>query len=83
MLVRDCAMKGMYSSAIFYADALVSLSHGAPTDVYALAQLYYATRQFRRAVYLLQREDLGCGNEPNCRYLVAKCLVRVGLMSAG
>ena len=74
-LVKDCVHKGMFSTAIFYADVLVSLSQGAPRDVYTLAQLYYTTRQFRRAVHLLQREDVGCGSDPHCRYLMAKCLV--------
>ena len=38
-LVHDCLAKHMYEAAAFFADKLVTLSRGAPQDVYILAQV--------------------------------------------
>ncbi len=38
-LVQDCIAKHLYSSAVFYADKLVTLSGHAPADVFLLAQV--------------------------------------------
>lgn len=38
-LVHDCLSKHLYASAIFYADKLVTLSEGAPADIFTLAQV--------------------------------------------
>ncbi len=38
-LVHDCLAKHLYESAAFYADKLVTLSDGTPSDVYVLAQV--------------------------------------------
>ncbi len=38
-LVNDCISNLLYSSAVFYADKLVTLSKSAPADVYLLAQV--------------------------------------------
>ena len=38
-LVHDCLAKHMYEAAAFFADKLVTLSAGAPQDVYILAQV--------------------------------------------
>lgn len=37
-LVQDCIAKHLYSTAVFYADKLVTLTEYAPGDVYLLAQ---------------------------------------------
>jgi hypothetical protein len=41
-LVLHClsTSSGLHSSACFYADKLVTLSNGAPQDVYLLAQVH-------------------------------------------
>lgn len=38
-LVQDCIAKHLYSTAVFYADKLVTLTDYAPGDVYLLAQV--------------------------------------------
>lgn len=38
-LVQDCIAKHLYSTAVFYADKLVTLTEYAPGDVYLLAQV--------------------------------------------
>jgi len=45
-------------AAIFYADALVTLSNYDPGDVHLLAQAYAVNGEHRRAVHLLERT--GC-----------------------
>jgi hypothetical protein len=39
-LVQDCIAKHLYSTAVFYADKLVTLTEYAPGDVYLLAQVH-------------------------------------------
>lgn len=38
-LVQDCIAKHLYSTAVFYADKLVTLTEYAPGDVFLLAQV--------------------------------------------
>jgi anaphase-promoting complex subunit 6 len=38
-LVQDCIAKHLYSTAVFFADKLVTLTGHAPGDVYLLAQV--------------------------------------------
>ena len=38
-LVHDCFAKHLYDSAIFFADKLVTMSEGADTDVFTLAEV--------------------------------------------
>jgi hypothetical protein len=38
-LVQDCIAKHLYSTAVFYADKLVTLTQYAPGDVYLVAQV--------------------------------------------
>lgn len=38
-LVQDCIAKHLYSTAVFYADKLVTLTDYAPGDVYLVAQV--------------------------------------------
>jgi hypothetical protein len=41
-LVQDCIAKHLYSTAVFYADKLVTLTQYAPGDVYLVAQVIHA-----------------------------------------
>lgn len=43
---------------MFWADKVVSLSGGAAADVYWLAQTYYLTKQYHRAIVLLTSHKL-------------------------
>ena len=49
------ACRHLYENAIFFADKLVTLSHGDPDDVYRLAQAYVFTKQHRRALHVLNK----------------------------
>eukprot|EP00898_Chlorokybus_atmophyticus_P002261 jgi/Chlat1/3035/Chrsp206S03287 len=73
LLVRSCLGHHLHSSAIFFADKLTTLSHSDPGDVYLLAQAYFVSSQYRRALHLLQQHDLVAAH-PLFRYLSAKCL---------
>jgi len=42
-LVQDCIAKHLYSTAVFYADKLVTLTQYAPGDVYLVAQVTHST----------------------------------------
>ncbi|KAK9828405.1 hypothetical protein WJX81_004996 [Elliptochloris bilobata] len=75
-LVHDCLAKHMYESAAFYADKLVTVSDGAPGDVYVLAQALYMGRQWRRALALLRSAGL-VEADVRGRYLAARCLAEV------
>lgn len=75
-VVRDCLSKHLHSSAVFFADKLVTLSEHNPADVYLLAQSYYLSSQFRRALHLLRHENL-LSASLRFKYLAAKCLGQV------
>ncbi|XP_024081124.1 cell division cycle protein 16 homolog isoform X2 [Cimex lectularius] len=66
--------KQMYSSALFWADKVVSLSDGEPRDVYWLAQCMYLLKQYHRAALLIKNRQLE-KTHLICRYLAAKCLL--------
>eukprot|EP00882_Tetradesmus_deserticola_P033005 GHRQ01037665.1.p1 GENE.GHRQ01037665.1~~GHRQ01037665.1.p1 ORF type:complete len:203 (+),score=102.44 GHRQ01037665.1:444-1052(+) len=74
-LVQDCIAKHLYSTAVFFADKLVTLTQYAPGDVYLVAQTYFVSRQHRRAVMLLKNH--GLMEDVRFRYLAAKCLAEV------
>ncbi|GBG90194.1 hypothetical protein CBR_g50375 [Chara braunii] len=75
-VVRDCLGKHLYSSGIFFADKLVTMSDSAPADVFLLSQAYYLGKHYRRALHLLRQEHL-LAADARFRYLAAKCLEEV------
>ena len=80
-LVKDCLAKHLYDGAAFFADKLVTLSGGAPADVYLLAQAHFVGRKPRRALQLLRTAGVDGGltkDDPRFRYLAAKCLAECG-----
>ena len=72
-IVQDSLGKHLYENAIFFADKLVTLSNNEPDDVYRLVQVFVYTKQFRRALNLLQSTKLG-RTDARFRYITAKCL---------
>lgn len=74
VIVRDCLDKHLYSSAIFFADKLVTMSGLATQDLYMHAQALFLGKQYRRALHLLRRHQL-VSTDLRFRYLAAKCLV--------
>ncbi|ROT71193.1 putative cell division cycle protein 16-like [Penaeus vannamei] len=75
-LVRSYIERHHYKAAVFWADKVVSLSNGSPADVYWLAQSYYLTKQYHRAILLINGHKLT--RNATCRYLVALCYYEVG-----
>ena len=73
-IVQDSLGKHMYENAIFFADKLVSLSHGSEDDVFLLCQAYAFTKQSKRALHLLSQTGLGSSRSARFAYLTAKCL---------
>ncbi|KAB7499595.1 Cell division cycle protein 16-like protein [Armadillidium nasatum] len=69
--VRNYIDRHHYLAAEFWANKLVSLSGGAPVDVYYLAQCYYLTKQYHRAILLISTHNLL--RNSRCRYLAARC----------
>ncbi|KXZ51181.1 hypothetical protein GPECTOR_13g668 [Gonium pectorale] len=76
-LVQDCIDKHLTTSAIFYADKLVTFSGSAPADVYLLVQAYFAARQFQRALSLLRTSNVVEQNA-EFTYLAGCCLAEAG-----
>ncbi|KAG1653808.1 hypothetical protein FOA52_007854 [Chlamydomonas sp. UWO 241] len=76
-LVQDCLNNGLHASAVFHADKLVTLSRGSISDTYLLAQCYYASGQYRRALATLRREEVPAA-ELSFKCLIAKCLAESG-----
>ncbi|XP_065211465.1 cell division cycle protein 16 homolog [Planococcus citri] len=66
----------LYSTALFWADKVSSLSNNEPRDVYFQARCVYAMKQYRRAILLVQNMGLD-KTDIYCRYIVIKCLIEV------
>lgn len=73
-LVRSYIDLHLYTSALFWADKVVSLSDSEPEDVYWLAQCMFLLKQYHRAAILLKNKGLHKSHLV-CRYLAAKCLL--------
>ncbi|KAK9512663.1 hypothetical protein O3M35_001037 [Rhynocoris fuscipes] len=73
-LVRTYIDLNLYTSALFWADKVVSLSEGEPSDVFWLAQCMYLLKQYHRAALLIKNRGLD-KTHLICKYLAAKCLL--------
>ncbi|XP_073980642.1 cell division cycle protein 16 [Rhodnius prolixus] len=79
-LVRSYIDLNLYTSALFWADKVVSLSEGEPNDVFWLAQCMYLLKQYHRAALLIKNRGLD-KTHLVCKYLAAKCLLEARLYS--
>uniref|UniRef100_A0A1B6CSF2 Cell division cycle protein 16 homolog n=1 Tax=Clastoptera arizonana TaxID=38151 RepID=A0A1B6CSF2_9HEMI len=70
--VRSYIDLHMYSSALFWADKVASLSDNEPQDVYWLAQCMFLMKQYHRAATLIKNRGLD-KTHPLCLYLASKC----------
>ncbi|GHP05355.1 anaphase-promoting complex subunit [Pycnococcus provasolii] len=78
-LVQDALGKHMYASASFFADKLLTLSGGAPADVYLLAQACFVSRDYRRALAVLRLHAAALvESDARFRYLAARCHAECG-----
>eukprot|EP00741_Cyanophora_paradoxa_P021393 tig00021350_g20652.t1 len=73
--VESCARRRLYASAIFYAEKLATVT-GSADDVFLLAEMYFAARQYRRAIGLLKKHGL-IQRSRRCRLLAAQSLAEL------
>jgi anaphase-promoting complex subunit 6 len=77
-LVHSHVSDRAYQSAIFFASSLVSLSGGAPDDVYLVAETHFAAGAYKRAIHVLRQHDLMGSPDAHralrARYLAAQSL---------
>jgi anaphase-promoting complex subunit 6 len=61
-VVEDCLAKHLHSSAVFFADKLVSMSGGDWDDVFLFAQALFVGKHYRRALTVMRRAGFvgGC-----------------------
>lgn len=71
-LVRDYVDNHLYSSALFWADKICSLSDNNEQDVLWFAHILFLTKQYLRAAHILISNGLTSTNAV-ARYLAAKC----------
>ena len=71
-LIRTYIDNHLYSTALFWADKVCSLSNNNQHDVIWLAQTMFLTGQFQSAVDLLTKNGL-VNKSQTAKYLVAKC----------
>jgi len=75
-LIQDSFQKHLYTTAIFYADKLVSLNREVE-DLYTLAECYFKNRDYRRVLHLLKKyRDITNGDE-RLKLLQAQSLMEV------
>jgi anaphase-promoting complex subunit 6 len=76
-LVQESLDKHLTEQAIYFASKLVTITNGHAEDVYSLAQAFYQTKQYRRALHVLTKNNHHKTNI-KCRYLAAKCKAECG-----
>jgi anaphase-promoting complex subunit 6 len=74
--VLDCLSKHLGTAAVYFADKLVTLSEGAPEDVFLLAQAHWHNGAHARALALLRAEGLATAS-PRFLHLTCACLVEL------
>lgn len=85
---HDALMQHMYTTAEYIGDKVYSITND-PNDAFWLAQVYYDSMEYQRAIDLLTNtntDDMDYSNLPStnlvtinimCRYLVALCYVQL------
>lgn len=73
-LVQESFQKHLYSTAVFYADKLVSLN-GDPEDLYTLAECYFKNREYRRVLHLLRKQSGAAAADSRLKLLAAQSLM--------
>eukprot|EP00928_Gymnodinium_smaydae_P016962 TRINITY_DN16441_c0_g1_i1.p1 TRINITY_DN16441_c0_g1~~TRINITY_DN16441_c0_g1_i1.p1 ORF type:complete len:594 (+),score=94.57 TRINITY_DN16441_c0_g1_i1:91-1872(+) len=73
-LVQDSFQKHLYSTAVFYADKLLSLSNGAE-DLYTLAECYFKNREYKRVLHLLKKHGECVDNDQRLKLLIVQSLM--------
>mmetsp|Transcript_63945 Transcript_63945/g.177394 ORF Transcript_63945/g.177394 Transcript_63945/m.177394 type:complete len:559 (-) Transcript_63945:55-1731(-) len=73
-LIQESFQKHLYSTAIFYADKLVSLNHEAE-DLYTLAECYFKNREYRRVLHLLKKHSDITNGDERLKLLAAQSLM--------
>ncbi|SCU95698.1 LAMI_0F03356g1_1 [Lachancea mirantina] len=72
---HDALMQHHYRTAEYIGDKVYSMTHD-PNDAFWLAQVYYNTGAYIRAVELLSHDNLDASSVM-CRYLTALCQVKL------
>jgi len=74
VLVQDSFQKHLYTSAIFFADKLVSLKQDTD-EIYTLAECFFKNREYRRVLHLLKKHSEITARDDRLKLLVAQSLM--------
>lgn len=79
-LAKSCLSQHSLAGAIFYADKVVTMSSGEPSDVFLLADAYFRSNKYEQALYLLGKYEylLQPGYPHFCR-LATQCMLAQGM----
>ncbi|KAI7875312.1 hypothetical protein K492DRAFT_31128 [Lichtheimia hyalospora FSU 10163] len=80
LLRSDAQQMNLTKAAIFYAEKIMTITDDA-TDVYWLAQAYYDSNQYERALDLLNKKKT-LNKSVHCRYLAGLCAVSDSTINA-
>jgi|MDSW01.3.fsa_nt_gb anaphase-promoting complex subunit 6 len=78
LVIEDCLSRHLHSSAIFFADKLVTLGDGGEDNIFLYAQTLFLGKQYRRALSVMSHAGLICnGSSRDIRivYSGTGCLV--------
>ncbi|CAK0895839.1 unnamed protein product [Prorocentrum cordatum] len=73
-LVQEAFQRHLYTTAVFYADKLVSLKH-EPEDLYTLAECYYKNGEHRRVLHLLKKHGEVTRGDARLKLLAVQSLM--------
>ncbi|GAX80885.1 hypothetical protein CEUSTIGMA_g8320.t1 [Chlamydomonas eustigma] len=79
-VVNECLFNNLHSAAIFYADKLVSFSGYNADDRLLLARCYFANKEYRRALSVLNEvtDHYQYDSPVQFKCLIAQCLAACG-----
>ncbi|KAI9475356.1 anaphase-promoting complex, cyclosome, subunit 3-domain-containing protein [Zychaea mexicana] len=75
-LAHYAAQQNVTEAATFFAEKVCAISDDF-NDVYFLAQVYYESQQYERALDLLNKKNTFC-KSVQCRYLAGLCAIKTG-----
>lgn len=73
-IIQESFQKHLYTTAIFYADKLFSLSPDVE-DLYTLAECYFKNKEYHRVLHLLKKHGDIAGNDDRLKLLAAQSLM--------
>lgn len=76
MIIVDAVNQGLFKTASFWADKLISITND-PLDVFNLAKIYYSDGEYSRCEHLLRKSESLYSESKWIKSLIARCCLNL------